>query len=581
MSHSTQRRNGASYGAVDLTRVDRHESWADVTPADLVSEVMRRLPSVLFVTLLVTALVVGALLALPNQYLSDGMMYVRLGRGALVADPTAQNAGAGGISIQENRSSEVLSIAEMMGSREIAQRVVDIVGADAINQPRTWIDRAQIELDKLLPARDRPQTGKLTDRQYEQQLAREAAVKKVRKWLHIQAPKNGYTVAISTKGPEAFLVKDITQAVMDQYKRYHVEAHRSDGSLEFFVQQVAESKNAAIKAREDLQRARSDSGWMSVESAESTMRDRIINLEIALDESESQYAETKQRASALKDQLALTKEWIPTEVTKGIANLASDTMRSQFYDQQVDESEQLATLKPNHPKFRLLQEKMTRNEEIVADEDEQREETRESLNPIWQQLESQHAIASASAAGLKSKCQSLRESLQRAQEDLLQFNRDAVTLAKLKWHADIAEQNHKHHAKSLEEARIAFELDRKHMSDVSVIQDATLNLKKVSPPRALLAMIGGCLGLALGIVQALLRQEHTITSTAGTEATGENLAYGVAQQQRDEQQCDQQPNQQPVSVAHDAQPDDLALAEDDQHGGKVASTGERSNALPR
>ena len=43
------------------------------------------------------------------------------------------------------------------------------------------------------------------------------------------------------------------------------------------------------------------------------------------------------------------------------------------------------------------------------------------------------------------------------------------------------------------------------MSDVSVIQDASLNLKKVGPPRALLACVGACLGLVLGLLQAIVR----------------------------------------------------------------------------
>ena len=488
------------------------ESWEHATPADLIRGIMARLPSVVFSTLLVTAVSVGILVAWPNQYSSDGLMYVRLGRAALSVDPIAQNSGSDGVSVQETRSSEVLSIAEMIGSREIAERVVEKVGAEIVNQPRTWLDRAQIHLGQLLPQRQVSPPGQFSVDQYETQIDLEDAIKKVRRWLSVNAPKNGYTVAIEAKGPDALLVHAIAQAVMDEYKRYHVEAHRTDGSMEFFEQQVGQSRTAAVEAREGLQKARSVAGWMSIPSAESTLRDRIVNLEVSLDEAQSKYAESSQRAVALKGQLAQTKEWIPTEITKGVANVASDAMRTQLFGEQVEESEQLATLKPTHPRFRLLKEKMSRSSEIVTEEDANRELTLEAINPIWQQLESAFSLASADAQGLGSKCESLQESLGKARSDLQRLNHDAVTLARLKWQADIAEETLKGHARSLEEARIIFELDQKNMSDVTIVQDASLNLKKVGPPRALLTMVGGLLGLGIGVLQALLRQTPPIKS---------------------------------------------------------------------
>lgn len=496
-------RNGFSANGFDHGRAA--QAWAGVTPADLLRGVFSRLPSVVFVTLLVTVVAVGILIIWPNHYSSDGLMYVRLGRAALSVDPTAQNSGSSGVSVQETRSAEVLSIAEMISSREIAERVVNEVGLETINEPRTWFDRAGMELRQFLPEKTVTPPQSMSVQQYEEQVQREEAIKKVRKWISISAPKNGYTVAVKANGPDAMLIQAITQSVMDQYKRYHVQAHRSDGSMEFFEQQVGESKQAAVTAREQLQTARSESGWMSIESAESTLRDRIVNLEISLDEAESQYAESNQRAIALKEQLTRTEEWIPTEITKGVANVAGDSMRTQLFDEQVQESEQLATLKPTHPRFRLLQEKMTRNTEIAAGESDMRELTREALNPIWQQLESQFSLASAGAEGLKSKCDSLRSSLQKTRDELLRLNHDSVNLAKLRWQADIAEETLKGHAKSLEESRIIFELDRKNMSDVTVIQDASLNLKKAGPPRSVLAVLGALVGLGLGVMQAVLR----------------------------------------------------------------------------
>ncbi|MCC9604075.1 exopolysaccharide biosynthesis protein [Stieleria sp. JC731] len=513
-------RSGESQSGMALQDV----RWSAVTPADLARSVIGHWPSIIFTTLLVMVLTVGLLAVWPNRYGSDGMLYVRLGRAALSVDPTAQNAGAG-VSVQETRSAEVQSVADMIGSREIAERAVNEVGVDRILQPHSWVDQTVIELERLTAGSSAYQS-----REHIDQLRREEAIKRVRKWLSVDVPKNGYTIAVTLVGPDPFLVQSITESVLSQYKNYHVEAHRNDGSLEFFEQQVNNSREVATRTRETLQQARSEAGWTSVQSAETTLRERIVALEVGLDSSLSELAEATQRRDSLGQQLASTREWIPMEVTRGVANAASDSMKTQLFDQQVDESEQLATLKPEHPRFRLLQEKMTRSQGIVEDEANERELRREALNPLWQQLESEYSLASAKTDGLRHKTESLNERLQLAQKELLKLNSNAVKIARLKWEADIAEESLLDHARSLEEARIISELDRNKMSDVTIIQNASLNLKKVSPSRIMLGLVGLLLGMALGVFQAILR--HPIEQVA-YQSSANDSTFDLAEEQHE------------------------------------------------
>ncbi|WP_158222586.1 GumC family protein [Rhodopirellula sp. MGV] len=489
-----------------------------MTPADLLCSARKHWFSVIVVAFVVTAMSCAALLVLPNRYGSEGMLYVRLGRAAVTVDPTAQNAG-GAVSIQETRSAEVLSVAEMITSREIAERAVKDVGAEEILQPRSWIDRAKQSLADLFA---RP--SEFQSEQYANQLRHEEAVERVRSWLKVNVPKNGYTIAIDCAGPDPFLVQQITQSILDQYKSYHVEAHRSDGSLQFFEGQVAESREVATTARESLQQARSEAGWTSIESAETTLRERIVAIQVSLDATLSDLAEAQQRRDSLGTQLAGTEEWIPMEVTRGVANAASDSMKTQLFDQQVVESEQLATIKPDHPRYRLLQQKMSRSQDIVDDQSIDRELRREALNPLWQQIQSELALATAKADGLKQKSESLNGRLELAKNDLLTLNKDAVRIARLKWEADIAEESLLRHARSLEEARIINELDQNKLSDVTIIQDASLNLKKTGPPRSLLAVVGACLGAALGLFQAMLRHPLASDSDARVHEVVERKA---------------------------------------------------------
>ena len=84
------------------------ESWAMVTPGDVLRSIRRRIPSVILTTLLVTMAIVALLVVWPNHYRSEGMLYVRLGRNALGSDPTSKSSNS--VSMQESRTAEVASI---------------------------------------------------------------------------------------------------------------------------------------------------------------------------------------------------------------------------------------------------------------------------------------------------------------------------------------------------------------------------------------------------------------------------------------------------------------------------------------
>jgi uncharacterized protein involved in exopolysaccharide biosynthesis len=482
------------------------ETWALLTPADLMAAIMRRMPSVILTTIVVSTLCVTVLCLWPNRYGSDGLLFVRLGRGALAADPTATDKSA--VALQESRSSEVVSVAEMLGSREIAERVVGRVGIAEINRPRNWVEDALERFAELRPTKSAA-GAEMSAEECAAQLDRENAVAKVLNAIEVNVPKNGYTVAVEAKGNDPLLMQSIVQAVMDEYGKYHVQAHQASGSLEFFEKQVSESRAEALAAQTKLKEAKNQMGWMSVESGETTLRERIVKLEISLDDAKSNLAQAQSNTAELEKRLAEVEEWIPTEVTKGIASNAGDDMRGHLFELQVEESEMLAKLKPSHPRYRMLQQKMNSSKQIVDEEKKDREESTEALNPVRQKLETEYQIAVAQVAGFRSKQDALAESLARAQRDLQRLNEDAVGLANLNWQANISEQNYLQHAKSLEEARLSSRLDSQNMSDVTVIQDASLNLKKVGPPRLLLAFAGGILGLSLGLMQALLRDKKT------------------------------------------------------------------------
>ena len=80
--------------------------------------------------IVVVAAAAAVILYWPRGYRSEAKLFVRLGRESVSLDPTATLGQT--IAVSESRENEINSILEILKSREIAERVVDLVGPELI-----------------------------------------------------------------------------------------------------------------------------------------------------------------------------------------------------------------------------------------------------------------------------------------------------------------------------------------------------------------------------------------------------------------------------------------------------------------
>ena len=483
------------------------ENWAALTPADFLRSLRRRAKSLVLTAVAVTVLIAGLLILWPNRYASEGMLFVRLGRGSVSLDPTTTASAT--VSLQESRTAEVASVREMLASRAIAERVVDRVGVEEILRPRTRTLAALETLTGWLPSLSSGGASgddSMSAEQYAAAIRREEAIQKLRSNLDVTVPRNAYNVIIEAKMGDPVLARDVVQSAMEAYSVYHIEAHSATGSLPFFEAQHQAALECAMTAQQTLRDAKNRMGLLSAQSQEATLQARISKLELDHDQTLSDLADALAEVEGINNQLASLNEWIPTTTTKGVANSAGDGMRQALYELEIKERETLSKLSPNHPRYRAIQQQVEQSTKIVKDQASERPLTVEALNPIRQTLEAASRTGIGQIAGLRARQRSLEKNLAETESLLQQLNEHAVELSELRWAAEVAEANYLKQAKSLEEARVLTALDRQEMSDVSIIQPASLMLKKVGPQRTLLLLIGGMLGLCLGSLQAVLRE---------------------------------------------------------------------------
>jgi uncharacterized protein involved in exopolysaccharide biosynthesis len=230
-------------------------------------------------------------------------------------------------------------------------------------------------------------------------------------------------------------------------------------------------------------------------------------------------AASRAKADALQEQVARLDTQVVTQQVSGLANNARDGMREQLYALEIRERELLSKYVPEHPSVVAIRKQRKSVEDILARESTQRSQATSGLNPVRQSLELRLLEEQSTIASLTAKGESLFAQRTHIMEELVSLNHHEMQIRQLERETQLLEESYATYADYLEQARIDGELQRQRISNVNVLQHATLQSKPVSPPKrlivgiALIIVILGGIGLAL----AAESQDLSLKSPAEVE----------------------------------------------------------------
>ncbi|HBE62945.1 MAG TPA: exopolysaccharide biosynthesis protein [Rhodopirellula baltica] len=471
--------------------------------SDLWRAINRHRWSVVICTLLLLPVLAFCVFLIPAQFDSYSQLLIRLGRGAVSMDQTATLSPT--VSLQDSRASQVNSVREMLQSRAIAKKVVDEVGVDRILEPHSLLSKSMQQLGSLLPSGETKPMGDLSAEQVESQIAEEMAINKFQESMNLFMAKDAYTIDLEVRTEDPFLSRDLLNALVHVYREHHAMAHSSSGSSEFFEEQSKIAYKRAMDAKEKLRIAKTERGIIDIGSAQSALRSLLSQVESNLVDVEHELASMSSQRDRLVEQIEQQPETLQTQTIRGIPKATGDSMRQALYDLEVRYKEQSVKLSEDHPKLKVLREQLAAATEIAQSEQGERPQTTESTNPLRQALMMSWQQTSTTLAGLESKRKNLVSQAESLHEELKQLNRDEVHLAELSWETDLAEAEYMRTAENRDNARLIDQLSSGAVSEIAVVQEPSLGLKKVKPKRSILLVLAAMLAFGFGIVQALLR----------------------------------------------------------------------------
>jgi len=214
-------------------------------------------------------------------------------------------------------------------------------------------------------------------------------------------------------------------------------------------------------------------------------------------------AAAETRVQRLRDRLADVPQSQVTAETTGVGNEGTDGMREQLYGLLLQEQEMLAKYTNQHPRVVLIRQRTAAAREILQREESTRKQTTKGPSPLFEEIRSELLREEPLLAALHAEAEALRGQLAGVRGELKQLNANGLQIARLAGEAELREADYRKYAANLEQAKIDEALDSQRISNISVAQPATLELKPVRPRRLTLLALGLVVGLGGGLGIAL------------------------------------------------------------------------------
>lgn len=454
----------------------------------------------------------ASILVWPRSYESEARLIVRVGRESVALDPTATTSAT--LMMQKTQEEEVISALEILNSRQVAETVVDRIGADAvlsgkildangtssdtgvIESAREYLSHSLYHLLRLAGVKDA-----ISDH--------ELAVRELQSTVRVYSPKKSAVITIGARSKTAQMAQAIVSELTSSFLEEHGKAAHTSGSRDFFEQQSADVEiklGKLISERAEFMRRHE---IISIDTSRQLLQQKLAGIERDLVSANGELDKALSEIEDLEFRIAGSSNGIDTA-----ADPTWNALRQRIFELELEERRLTAVYTPEHPSLKQIAEQLKGSREVLVKLRNERLDETTTLNPAKLKLREQLQQQQTNVVGQRSlieKKRAQRGNVEQQTKELLECERQLARTDR-----DI---QHLEHSllmlrEKLEQSRIIDELQSTSISNVHVFQPATYVERAVSPKKKILA--AGCLllGLTAGVGLCFLR--HTVSPSLRT-----------------------------------------------------------------
>jgi uncharacterized protein involved in exopolysaccharide biosynthesis len=456
------------------------------------------------VTFFVASLAICGLVIVfaPKSYRSEAKLLVRLGRENVILDSAATLGESAVVATPLSRENELNSVVAILKSRALAEQVVEALGAETIldegNSSRavrvvqagtaSWLSNLKL-LGQVPP--------------------REKAVLKLQEDVRVDTARKSDVVQVSCLSLTPELSQAIVSKLVELYVDQHIEWNRTPKAREFFDQQTERLRRVLDDKENQLVELKNDTGLASPADQRKQLVERLGRLEDDLLAAESSQAAAEAEVRLIEKKLAGYPATEITARTTGFATEAADSMRAQLYGLEMKEQELLARYTEAHPEVRLVRDQIARSRDVLAGEDRSMEQVTTGRTRTSEQAQLNLLDREPTLAAHRAKAEALRTQVGAARNELTELNRREREVMRLAREVDLDDASYRKYYEGLEQARIDEALRLERISNISVVQPASYEMKPARPRRVWILAVGLIIGSCGSVGLALVAENLT------------------------------------------------------------------------
>jgi capsular exopolysaccharide synthesis family protein len=337
-------------------------------------------------------------------------------------------------------------------------------------------------------------------------------VLKVTKNLKIEHVKDSEILSIAYKAKSPKLAQEVVSKFVDLHLEKHIAVHRTLGSQQFFAEQANHLQDKLMRSENELRDFKNEVGVSSVSEQQHVVLTRIATLKQEIEQAEAALATSVATVDALQRAIAGVPETVVTEATTGFPNFRSDELRKQIYTRQLDELKLLTSFTEESGAVKAIRQEIAAAQALLDKEEPNRTQVTRGLSKTHEQLQAALLTEQTNISSLRAKVDIQRKQLVDVQAEVKRLNDAEAKIATLTREANIQDASYRKYSENLEQARINYAMESERISNISVVQAATLPTNAAQSHKLVNLALGFFLGIFGAIVFAIFSEhlDHSI-----------------------------------------------------------------------
>ncbi len=422
-------------------------------------------------------LVVGAAAFMASRtsktYESQAKIMVRMGREMLSDDPVIRSGeGRSTTSNQDQMESEIT----ILKSRIVAAQTVDQIGEEAFlgnakgqpaKLPRTQI--AELETPYEIPPRER-------------------VINRVMN--NLNAKNRGSIISVSFTATDPHLAQRVLDTVLRIYIQRHIAVFRLEVSSQFFSERSGDLAAQLLRRQDEFKEFCKTHGIINIEEQKHGLLAQVDDLQARLYDMNAEISGSLAMISSLKDELKKPAEQ-NAEASTAVPGELTRILNSRLLELMFKQAE----ISPKYPEdskeMRDIRQQIEVTRSLIATEKEKKSGALTTgIDTDKAALESTMKSEQAHLASLRARKKSLAEELAKREKALNELSPLEGEIARMKRNISLSEQEYLKYRDNLQATEISAALDSAHVSNVKILQPATLPVAPVKPRKTRMIAIG-------------------------------------------------------------------------------------------